>query len=387
LSLTEKRVAEPVESGQLRVGVIGGGANSAVGRAHQSAVRMEGRFDIVAGHFSRNAAMNLESGQLWGVQSSRTYHSLTTLLEAESQELDLIIVLSPTPDHFESIAAALKCGLDVISEKPVVGTSAQAKLLQKLLKQSKRRLLITLNYSGYPMVRQLQSLVRSGQLGQIIRAQVEMPQDPFVRINKFDKAIQPQNWRLQNSPLPQLYLDLGSHLLHLVGYITAQEPTGVVASQRSVGNFPGVIDDVQALVSYTNGLEVSAWFSKIAHGYRNGLNLRIFGTMGSAFWVQTNPEELILTDKNGTKIVMDRANEQAEVASSLRYTRFKAGHPSGFVEALSNLYSDFGDTLLGMQSDVDINQYSLQDSIRVLEVLEAMCRSAVAQEWVDLASE
>ena len=47
------------------VGVLGGGINSAVGRAHMSALRLDGNWDIQAAHFSRNPEVNLKSASLW----------------------------------------------------------------------------------------------------------------------------------------------------------------------------------------------------------------------------------------------------------------------------------------------------------------------------------
>jgi len=38
----------------LRLGFIGGGINSAVGRAHYAACRMDGKFEVVVGRFSRD---------------------------------------------------------------------------------------------------------------------------------------------------------------------------------------------------------------------------------------------------------------------------------------------------------------------------------------------
>lgn len=42
-------------------------------------------------------------------------------------------------------------------------------------------LLVTFNYSGYPMVRELKQRIADGELGQIRQVMVEMPQEGFLR--------------------------------------------------------------------------------------------------------------------------------------------------------------------------------------------------------------
>lgn len=50
----------------LKLGVIGGGLNSAIGTTHKIASQMDGRFELVSGCFSRNAAINKATAESWG---------------------------------------------------------------------------------------------------------------------------------------------------------------------------------------------------------------------------------------------------------------------------------------------------------------------------------
>ena len=84
--------------------------------------------------------------------------------------------------------------------------------------------------------------------------------------------------------------------------------------------------------------------SKTAIGHRNGLRIRVYGTNGSAEWFQLDPDELKINRSDGSREIIDRAGG-CKYASLFRYNRMKPGHPTGFIEAFANLYSDIADAL------------------------------------------
>ncbi|MEK7856197.1 MAG: gfo/Idh/MocA family oxidoreductase, partial [Acidobacteriota bacterium] len=125
------------------------------------------------------------------------------------------------------------------------------------------------------------------------------------------------------------------------------------------------------------------WFSKSALGHRNGLNLRIYGSEGSAEWCQANPEELLLAFSDGRREILDRASA-VSVANQLRYNRFKSGHPAGFIEAFANLYADIADCLLAYRTEGEWHSeevYGADLAFDGLRFLEAMAKSAKTGAW------
>ncbi|WP_350654887.1 Gfo/Idh/MocA family oxidoreductase [Pseudoalteromonas sp. D48-MNA-CIBAN-0056] len=129
------------------------------------------------------------------------------------------------------------------------------------------------------------------------------------------------------------------HLHHLSTYLLEMEPTETIAQFTNHSQYPNLIDDVNMLLNYPRNIKGSMWMSKTAIGHRNGLQIRIYGDKGSARWFQLNPDELELNYNDGRREILDRAG-QCEYANQFRYNRMKPGHPTGFVEAFSNLYSD-----------------------------------------------
>ena len=72
--------------------------------------------------------------------------------------------------------AALEHGFDVICDKPMTNTLAEAEQLHQKVQQTGLVFCLTHNYTGYPMVRQAKAMVMDGQLGTIRLVQVEYVQ-------------------------------------------------------------------------------------------------------------------------------------------------------------------------------------------------------------------
>ena len=65
-----------MKNNRLKVGFIGGGLDSAIGRAHFAAINIDRQYSLDAGMFSIDNAINLESGDFYGVDSARTYQEI-----------------------------------------------------------------------------------------------------------------------------------------------------------------------------------------------------------------------------------------------------------------------------------------------------------------------
>jgi len=371
----------------FRLAFVGGAPNSAVGYAHFVAARMDGLWDLQAGAFSRQPDVNAKAAEVYGVARERSYGGLEELLDKEGDNLDAISILTPTPDHCEMVLECLRRGVPVICEKALAMTSEEAGRIRKVCAENKGFLAVIYNYSGYPMVRELRRIIRDGVLGEILHFQAEMPQEGFLRVDDNGNKPAPQSWRKTDGSVPTLHLDLSVHLHELVHYLTGQKPLEVVADQSSKGWFP-VVDNVNCLARYSGNVQGQFWFSKCALGHRNGLRLRIYGSKGSVEWYQLNPEELLLSFADGRRQVFDRASN-AKVASLPRYTRFKAGHPAGFNEALANLYFDIhvalsGYKVNGKQESEEV--FGADLAVEGLDFLEAMVRSCNSRRWEQIQS-
>ena len=370
----------------LSLGFIGGSIDSAVGHTHQIASQMDGRWQLEAGCFSQNKSVNDRTATEWGVRSERTYSTYQTLIEEEQGKLDAIVVLTPTPSHTDIVIAALNAGYAVICEKTLSTTSQEALLIEDAVKQNNGFLAVTLNYSGYPMLRELRHIIKKGNLGKIQQVQIEMPQEGFIRLDAEGNQPQPQAWRLRDGIVPTISLDLGVHLHHIIHYLTQERPLDVVADQATHGCFNEVVDNVSCMLRYTGDIRCQMWFSKTALGQRNGLKVRVYGDKGSAEWLQVQPEELLLSYDNGMREIVDRASN-VTVACLPRYTRFKAGHPAGFIEAFANIYCDMADCYSEFKktgSYTSDEVYGVAHAVEGLQLFEAIAQSAESRCWISV---
>ncbi len=368
----------------LRLGFIGGALNSAVGYTHFNASRLDGHFRVEAGCFSRHDEQNKRTAKVYGISPNRNYSDWQALLKDEKGQVDAVVILTPTPSHADIAIAAVEAGYPVICEKALATSAADCLQIGSAVKANHGYLAVTYNYSGYPMVRELRRMVSAGRFGSLQQIQIEMPQEGFLRVNA-----NPQDWRRKDYAVPTVSLDLGVHVHHLVDFLSGgQKPMSLVGEQASYGQLPGIIDNVYCIARYENDLRVQAWWGKTALGHRNGLRVRIYGERASAEWYQMEPEVLRWADNDGHHYLLDRGSGEAKTAQEPRYNRFKAGHPSGFIEAFANLYADFAEEIRGViQGEAIKSQYvyGAEHAKEGMRVMEAISESAKRQSWVSLS--
>ena len=72
------------------------------------------------------------------------------------------------------------------------------------------------------------------------------------------------------------------------------------------------------------------------------------------------------------------------VTTESRYNRFKAGHPSGFIEAFANYYMGIADLILGISNNENRYVFGIDDALEGLKMLEAMTSSSKNKKWVKI---
>ncbi len=379
-----RRTLSPKDTGKYKVALVGGGINSAVGSAHYSAINLSGSFEIVAGNFSQDRKINAATAQAYSVSRSRNYCSLDELIQNEKECIDVVVVLTPTNIHASQVIQLIENGIPVICEKALACSVQEVVDIQKVLKTKNGFLVVTYNYLGYPMIRELKHMIANDRLGKLRHIQIEMPQEGFIRSDKHGKPVVPQKWRLEDGVIPTLSLDLGVHLHMFIQYLTEEQPLAVVARSESIGHFSQIIDNVNCILEYTNGLTCNMWYSKIATGNRNGMKIRFYGEKGSAEWVQEIPEILHIACTNGKRCTIDRGCDDVHICNQSRYTRFKVGHPAGFIEAYANYYHDIASALAIYKKTGEMvfdNCFGAEEALVGMKLFEAVEKSCISRSW------
>ena len=143
---------------KLKMGMVGGGIGAFIGEVHRKAARMDGGADIVAGAFDVNPEKSLEQGRNLGLDPKRVYRTYQEMIAGEltlpkEERIDFVSVCTPNHTHFPIAKAFLEAGFNVMCEKPMTLTVAEAEELEALVKKTKLTFGLMHTYTGYPMVK------------------------------------------------------------------------------------------------------------------------------------------------------------------------------------------------------------------------------------------
>jgi predicted dehydrogenase len=334
---------------RLRLAVIGGGPGSFIGAMHRQAARLDDRYELVAGALSSDAARSLAAGHEIGLQASRCYASGTELMDAETKRADgaeVVAIMTPNDSHFSFAFDALGKGFDVICDKPMTNTLAEARQLHQRVQETGLVFCLTHNYTGYPMVRQARAMVEAGHLGEIRLVQVEYVQGGRAKAGPGRRA-----WK--EDPArggPSLVMgDIGTHAHNLLRFITGLEVTEVAADVGAI--VPGRVahDFAGAMLRLANGARGSFWVTQAAAGVENGLRIRVSGALGSLEWQQEVPQQLVFKPLDAPAQTRT-PNGPGTLPLAARSSRIVAGHPEGFHEGFANLYTDAAEVMAARRS-------------------------------------
>ena len=362
--------------------MIGGGEGAFIGGVHRMAARLDGRYQLVAGVFSSDAEKTKRSAVALGVDPARAYPSVEAMIAAEKQRSDgveVVSIVTPNHVHYVQSAACLEAGLDVICDKPLTTNLADAVKLVQLAASKQRLLGVTFNYTGYPMVRHAKQLVADGLIGNLRVVQVEYPQGWLS--TALEKSGQKQaSWRTDPKQAGAGALgDIGSHAFQLAEFVTGAHVAEVAADVSAL--VPGrVIDDnVNVLLRFANGARGSLWASQVAIGHLNSHRLRVYGDAGSIQWFQERPEELLVVEQGQSPRSVRRGDPDTPTSS----VGLPGGHPEGFIEAFSQLYTDFAERVTARLEKRSPKAASLfapdaATGTRVMAFIEAVLKSGQA---------
>jgi predicted dehydrogenase len=371
---------------RLRLAVIGGGPGSFIGPMHRQAARIDDAYELVAAALSSDAERSVKGGVSIGLPAERAYASGMALLQAEAARpdgADVVAIMTPNDSHFELSAAALTLGFDVICDKPMTNTLAQARELQATQVRTGRIFCLTHNYTGYPMVRQARAMVEAGDLGTLRLMQVE-----YVQGGRADESIPPgmskKKWK--DDPVrggPSLVMgDIGSHAHNLLRFVTGLEVAEVAAEIGPIVPSRIVHDFAGALLRMHGGARGSFWVTQTAAGVENCLRLRVSGSQGTLEWMQEVPQELLFKPL-GAPQQKRTPNGPGTLPFAARACRIVAGHPEGFHEGFANLYRDAGEAIAARRGGASADPLALHfpnalDGLRGIEFIDAVVRSSQA---------
>ena len=294
--------------------------------------------------------------------------------------------MTPNDSHHAICAAALEQGFDVICDKPLATSLADAVDLVRRVRASGCVFCLTHNYTAYPMVRQARDMVRAGAIGPVRQIQACYVQGHNATLVEGEGT---PNWRFDPAACgPSLILgDIGTHAHHLAAFVSGLELEAVMAEVWA--SVPGRTADDAAcvLMRWSGGARGSMWVTNAAAGAEHGLGFRIYGAEGGLEWWQEQPNELRHRRLGGFEQVLTRRLHGALTPSAERAARIEIGHPEGYQEAFANLYKDAAEAIAariaGQPCDpMALDFPTVEDGARGLAMIEACLESARTGSWV-----
>jgi predicted dehydrogenase len=106
------------EKRKVRVGMVGGGPGAGIAETHRTAMRLDDRYALVAGVFSRDRKKSLTAARELRIPEDRVYPDYLAMADAESKRqddrVDAVSIVTRTDSHYEIAKKFLQAGINVI---------------------------------------------------------------------------------------------------------------------------------------------------------------------------------------------------------------------------------------------------------------------------------
>ncbi len=254
-----------------RVGFLGLGW---IGRARLQSALKDGRVEV-AGLADPDASCRREAGRL-----APGAPQFATLEELLREDLDGLVIATPSAGHAGQSARALQAGLPVFCQKPLGRTQAEVRLVVEAARAAGRLLAVDLSYRYLRGMRAIRALLAEGALGQVYAANLV-----FHNAYGPDKA-----WFYDPEQSGGgCLLDLGIHLIDLVLWSLDFPAVSGITGRLAAGGRPlrrpgGRVEDyAAALLDLQSGAAVSLACSwRLAAGQDAVIEASFYGTRGGA---------------------------------------------------------------------------------------------------------
>ncbi|MDO7604020.1 MAG: Gfo/Idh/MocA family oxidoreductase [Flavobacteriaceae bacterium] len=374
---------------KIRLGILGGGGDSLIGVVHRIASNMFDRYELVGGCFNPNVEENKSFANRIGVPINRVYASFDVLIEEElklpvEERMEVISVLTPNFLHFPMAKKLLEKGFNVICEKPLTTTHAEALELEAIQKEKQTVFAVTYTYTGYPMVRQMKDMIRRGVLGTIQKVDLQYYQG-WINSVIHKPEERAKVWRLdpKKGGLSCCIGDIGTHAFDMLEYVTGMEVKKLLADLNYLYEDNPLDIDGTVLIRMSEYCKGVIRASQIATAEENNFTVQIYGSEGSLKWRQENPNELVhLTEGLPMQVLKPGHDYLSDF--SLDSSKIPPGHPEGIFDSMGNIYNGVAKALRNEVHDEGAFP-TLHDGVRGMLFIEKVLDSnANGNTWVDL---
>ncbi len=277
---------------RIRFGMVGGGRGAFIGAVHRFAARLDDLYELVAGALSADEENARASGLDLGLAPDRAYASFAEMAAREAARpdgIEAVVIVTPNHLHYPVAKAFLAAGIDVICDKPLSTTMAEADELVDLARKSGLVFAVTLNNTGYAMVRQAREMIASGAIGPVRIVHAAYIQD-WLTLPIDAEGHKQAEWRTDpaRAGASACLADIGVHAHNLASFVTGLDLAEVSADLATFVPGRRMDDNAHVMLRYAGGAKGVLLASQVAPGNANGLSLKVYGSTGGPRMVRRN---------------------------------------------------------------------------------------------------
>ncbi|HOU96671.1 MAG TPA: Gfo/Idh/MocA family oxidoreductase [Bacteroidales bacterium] len=366
---------------KIKLGMIGGGIGAFIGDAHRRAARISNDFELIGGVFDADYERAKEFAVKEGIASDRCYENVDVMIKSEKarpegERIEAVSIVTPNYLHFPFARLLLKNGFHVMCEKPMTMTVEEAIELERHVKETGLTFALTHTYTGYPMVRQMREMIKSGALGNIQRVDAQYYQGWVNSIIHGSESRITGVWRFdpEQSGVSSCMGDIGVHAFNLIEYTTGLEIKQVLSDLNSIKEDFKLDLDGTVLLRFGNPkLKGVIRSCQVATGEENNLTIAVYGSKASLKWGQENPNYLfLLSDTEPVKVLKPAHGYNSEFAEKSH--TMPCGHPEGIYEAIANIYKGMAKSIRG-EKFIPGEFPTVYDGVRGMKFIHAVVNS------------
>jgi scyllo-inositol 2-dehydrogenase (NADP+) len=179
-----------------------------------------------------------EAVERYGVRGYSTYEEMLA-----QEELDLVVIASPTPYHADQAIAAFERGCDVFCDKPMAPTLAEADRMIDAMHVFGRKLMVYQPHRARADTVALQAILAQGWIGPVYM--IKAARTGYSRRNDW------QAFRRYGGGMLNNY---GAHHIDLLLHLSGSRAERVCCALRTVASLGDAEDVVKAVIETESGV-------------------------------------------------------------------------------------------------------------------------------------
>lgn len=263
----------------------------------------------------------------------------------EKVPLDAVIIATPTSTHKDIALDCLNAGKDILVEKPMARSYAEAKQIVDAAKKNKRNLMVGMNLRFRPDTMLLRSLINAGEIG--------IPY--YVRTGWIRQQSSSEKWFTKKEESGGgVIIDLGIHLIDLSLWLLGYPEIDSISTRNYHHNTRNVEDTSISFIKCTNSSVISLETSWSMPVEKDHFYLNLYGTKGS---YSSNPFRVY---KKLDESFMDLTPSQSDNPAVL-FKKSYMNELKSFIGAVKGLHPVFSPG---------------EESMQRMKIIDAMYKSA-----------